>query len=330
MTKEELISNIAEKYSANYEIVDKLDEEINAITKKKILSKIGLIHLFGVIPALIISFINSRLCINGIIDISMLPIINCAGTVGVALLNNALYERKNNYKKDKKKYKLSNNERELLEREVKLSIDKKRVEAENNILEKYYHELNDEKNIVVNDPTPTEEEIATLEELKNKMELASKRMYINDRLCDYKNGTKTPLKSFVYGGLIGLVVSLLTLYLPHLMLGVIVDYLPTYAVLLSFASLAFGGAINLNNTIISQKLYDEKNKELGSMSIPSQKEPQFIASYSLLADASKEYFNALKKKDGVSTEIKEEIVTPIEEEASTPIKEEVVKLEKKY
>lgn len=332
MTKDELMMKLADEYSDNYDKIDELDNEINAINRKKLLSKIGVTALFGVIPALIISFINSRLCIKGILDISTLPIINFAATSGIAVLNNFLYERKGKFKEAEKEYNLTNDQRDLIEREVELGIKKKQIESKNSIIQKYYHELQEAKNLEIVDVTKTEDDKTKLEVLKRKLDKASKRMFINDRLCDYKNGSKSEIKTATCGAVLALATSLMLLYMPHLMMGVLVKHLPIYATLIGFGSLLFGSTIGLQNTMIHQAIYDKKNKELGSLAIPNQTEPQYIPSFSLLSDISKEYLEALKEMDGVrivhETEEKEEVVETTQ--TITPVKEDVIKLEKKY
>ena len=333
MTKDELLNKLAEEYSDNYDEIDELEKEISAVSRKKLLSRIGITSLFGVIPALIISFINSKLCVNGVIDIAALPIINITATSGVALLNNYLYERKCKYKESTKEYNLSNDQKDLIEREIELGIKKKQIESKNSIIQKYYHELQETTNYEIVESDYSEENKKRLASLKEKVDKASKRMFINDTLCDYKNGNKSKLKSAVCGAVLALGTSLALLYLPHLMMGILVKHLPIYATIIGFSSLIFGSTIALQNTMINQSIYDEKNRELGSIAIPNQSEPQYIPSFTLLSDASKEYLEALKEIDGVRVietkkENIEEEALPVQEVTKT--KEEVVKLEKKY
>ena len=202
MTKDELLNKLAEEYSDNYDEIDELEKEISAVSRKKLLSRIGITSLFGVIPALIISFINSKLCVNGIIDIAALPIINITATSGVALLNNFLYERKCKYKESSKEYNLSNDQKDLIEREIELGIKKKQIESKNSIIQKYYNELQETTNYEIIESDYSEENKKRLASLKEKVDKASKRMFINDTLCDYKNGNKSKLKSAVCGAVL--------------------------------------------------------------------------------------------------------------------------------
>lgn len=331
MTKKELLDKIAAEYSDNYDVIETLEKEINAINRKKLTSKIGVTYLFGVIPTILISFISSKLALHGLIDLSILPIVNGGVALGVSLLFNHLYEKRNGYKSETKEYNLSNDQNELIEREIELGIKKKQLECSNNILRKYYHELEENKDLVVNQHETTVEERKKLNTLKEKMFNAGKRMFINDSLCDYENGKKNELKSAVYGGLVGMVSALSLLFLPHLMMGTILTELPVYAILTTSASLLLGSTIALQNTMINQNIYDKKNRELGSIAIPNQKEPQYLSSYSILSEATKEYYEVLKKCDGVNVdkEIKEEKQQEYETTKEI-VKEDVVKLEKKY
>lgn len=332
--KEKILERLEREYKEVWEQIDKLDKELQAISRSKTANRFGNALLFGVFPALVIAFILSRVYAAGAIGLGTLTAISSLATVGVSALNLGIFEKKWDLKSERKEYNIPASESEKLEREVELQQQRKRLEVESDIIKSYYKKVSKDEVEFVNQGDSSEEIISDLNDKRNTIDEITNMMFVNDRFCDYRDGSKNTFKSIGWGAIIGMLLSSAIIYIPQLMGGVGITSLAATpitlaATILTGSLFATYAGMNTHNNI---KLFKKKNKELGSRELPEGYEPLFLKIRGLLSSAIKDYEETLIKSDslGLPVEIKiEEVVEEQVEPSLVQTKEEVHTLGKK-
>ena len=332
--KQEISNKINEEYKTLRDELTEIEKELDAVGKSTKENKLGCALLFGVFPSLLAAFALSRLYVAGIIDASLLSLLSTAGTIAISGTSLALFEKKWDYKKTLKEYNVPSSIKEKIEREVELEQEKKQIEVKMNILKSYYEEINDERFEFVNEGYDKEEVEEEVEANLERVEAVANRQYIYDKFAEYNEGRKNTGSSIAKGAIIGLLLSSSIMYLPQIMGGIGVASIVTTPLTIAISTLTAGVFATYNGikSNVMTKIYKKKNKELGSLEIPSGREPLYIENYRLVSNAVNDYKNSLRKKDALNVEVtpkKQEIIDVEETIDNSLVKEDIVKLEKK-
>ena len=332
--KEQISNKIKEEYKDLRSELTDVEKEIEAIGRSKKENRLGTSLLFGVFPSLLVAFILSRFYTGGLIDASLLTILSTLSTVTISGVSQKLFEKKWNYKQELKEFNVPASIKDKLEREIELEQLKKQLEVKINILKDYYERINDNNFEFVNSGYNADEVDEELESNIERVEAVANRQYIYDKFADFRDGKRNTFSGVAKGALLGLLLSLVVMYLPQIMAGISVASIVTTP-LTTALSIMTAGAFATYNGIRNHtlnKIFKKKNKELGSLEIPSGREPLYLENYRLVGDAVKAYEESLIKKDSLALPVQQKSIDVVETEkinSQQPIKEEIVKLEKK-
>ena len=333
--KEEIIKRLEDEYKSIWEEISEINKELLAIERSKKSSRLGNALLFGVLPSLLVAFFVSRIYAAGFIELSTLTVTSVLSTLGISGTALALFEKKFDFKGERKQYNIPNNEEGKLERIVELEEKKYNLEVQQEIVKKYYKKVTNEDYQFVNNGEDKETVLADEKYFKENVERHAKMRYLNDKFEDYRTGNKNPFKSGAAGLLLGMLLAGSIIYVPQIMGGVALTSLAAtpFTLLTTFLTGAVFGthaAIDSNN---KKKIFERKNKELGSLELPRGLEPIYLTTRSMLSSAVKEYETTLEKKDSLSApvvDVCEDIEYDFETKIITaPVKDEIKKLSKK-
>ena len=332
--KQEILERLTEEYKEVIGKINEIDKEQLAIDRSKKENRLGTALLFGVFPTILVTLILARIFAAGIIGLSALTIGSVITTVGLSGGLLAIFEKKWNMKQERKDYNIPTNDYEKLEREVEIQQERQRLESQERAINSYFRKLNDEDYELVNTGNNPEVVETNLKENYDKMINLSNMRFVNDYFEQYRTKNKNVAKSIAAGIILGMLLGSAVTYLPQLMGGVGITGLTTttfslITTLLTGAVFGTYSGIKTNNKL---KLFNKKNRELGSLELPLGMEPIYIQTRNMLSTAIEEYVETLEQRDTINlpVAIKEEMIEEhIEEQDKTYVKEEVQTLSKK-